>query len=109
MVGCGEPEMLPQLAAQRTESFAGVQAALQEGFLQSYLRLNGYIAREDDIHDAIAFYDAQGTQARRRGRGKRRTDGEFIYSWSRLYGAVTATIRFVGYDSIERLKWALSS
>jgi hypothetical protein len=42
--------------------------------------LNGYIDREDDIRDAIAFYDAQGTQARRRGPDKRRTDGEFIVS-----------------------------
>jgi hypothetical protein len=75
-----------QLAQQRTETFARVHAALQEGtcrcygrgFLQSYLRLNGYIAREDDVRDAIAFYDAQGTQARRRGPDKRRRNGEFI-------------------------------
>jgi hypothetical protein len=75
-----------QIAEQRTETFARVQAALEEGtcrsygrgFLQSYLRLNGYIAREDDVRDALAFHDAQGTQARRRGPDKRRTDGEFI-------------------------------
>ena len=51
-----------EIAEQRTETFARVEAALQEGtyraygrgFLQSYLRLNGYIAREDDVRDALA-------------------------------------------------------
>jgi hypothetical protein len=40
--------------------------------------MQGYIAREDDVRDAIAFYDAQGTRARRRGPDKQRKDGEFI-------------------------------
>ena len=48
------------------------------GLLQSYLRLHGYIARENDIRDALAHYDASGTQARSRGPAKSRKDGEFI-------------------------------
>jgi len=75
-----------ELADQRTETFARVRAALNEGtcrsygrgLLQSYLRVQGFIAREDDVRDAIAFHDAQGTQARRRGPDKHRKDGEFI-------------------------------
>jgi hypothetical protein len=40
--------------------------------------VQGYIAREDDVRDAIAFYDPQGTRARRRGPDKHRKDREFI-------------------------------
>ena len=80
--GCDDAE----LADQRAETFTRVQAALEEGtcrsygrgLLQSYLRVQGYIAREDDVRDAIAFYDPQGTRARRRGPDKHRKDGEFI-------------------------------
>jgi len=74
------------VAEARAETFARVQAALQEGacrcygrrFLQSYLRLNGHIAREDDVRDALAHFDPQGTEARRRGPSRRQPGGEFI-------------------------------
>jgi len=74
------------VAEARAETFARVQAALQEGtcrcygrgFLQSYLRLSGHIAREDDVRDALAQFDPQGTEARRRGPSHRRLGGEFI-------------------------------
>jgi hypothetical protein len=74
------------LIQQRAETFTRVRDALQEGtcrsygrgLLQSYIRLKGYIAREDDVRDAIAFYDPQGTRARRRGPDKHRKHGEFI-------------------------------
>jgi hypothetical protein len=75
-----------ELADQKTETFTRVHAALEEGtcrsygrgLLQSYLRVQGYITREDDVRDAIAFYDPRGTRARRRGPDKHRKDGEFI-------------------------------
>ena len=52
-----------KLAQQRTETFARVYTALQEGtcryygrgFLQPYLRLDDYIAREGDVRDAMAL------------------------------------------------------
>ncbi len=74
------------VAEARAETFARVQAALQEGtcrcygrgLLQSYLRLSGYIAREDDVRDALAHFDPQGTKARRRGPSRRHPGGEFI-------------------------------
>jgi len=40
--------------------------------------------REDDVCDALAFYDAAGTRARRRGPDKRRKDGKFITTRSRF-------------------------
>jgi hypothetical protein len=74
------------IAEARAETFARVQAALQErtcrcygrGFLQSYPRLSGYIAREDDVRDALAQFDPQGTEARRLGPSRRHLRGEFI-------------------------------
>jgi hypothetical protein len=40
--------------------------------------VQGYIAREDGVRDAITFYDAQGTRARRRGLTNAAKDEEFI-------------------------------
>jgi hypothetical protein len=57
--------------------------------------VQGYIARENDVRDAIAFYDPQGTRARRRGPDKHRKDGEFITPGPDFYGAATATINSV--------------
>jgi hypothetical protein len=48
------------------------------GLLQSYLRLQGYHAREDDVRNTLAHYDPEGTVARRRGPNKTRNGGEFI-------------------------------
>jgi hypothetical protein len=54
------------IAAQRQETFVQVRQALQEGtvrcygrgLLQTYLRLQGHNAREDDVRDALAHFDA---------------------------------------------------
>lgn len=48
------------------------------GLLQSYLRLKGHHAREDDVRDALAHLDPESTEARRRGPDKIRQSGEFI-------------------------------
>lgn len=74
------------MAAQRRETFVRVRQALQEdtvrcygrGLLQTYLRLQGHHAREDDVRDALAYFDAEGTEARRRGPDKAHSGGEFI-------------------------------
>jgi len=74
------------VAESRAKTFTLVQAALQEGtcrcdgrgLLQSYLRLSGHIAREDDVRDALAHFDPQDTEARRRGPRRRHPGGEFI-------------------------------
>jgi hypothetical protein len=59
-----------ELANQKAETFTRVHAVLEEGtcrsygrgLLQSYPRAQGYIACEDDVRDAITFYDAQGSR-----------------------------------------------
>jgi len=74
------------VADKRAETFALVRQSLEEGtirsygrgLLQSYLRLQGHHAREDDVRDALAHYDPEGTAARRRGPNKTRKDGEFV-------------------------------
>jgi hypothetical protein len=74
------------VADKRAETFALVRQSLEEGtvrsygrgLLQSYLRLQGHHAREDDVRDALAQYDPEGTAARRRGPDKTRKGGEFI-------------------------------
>jgi hypothetical protein len=74
------------VAANRTETFALTRQALDEGtircygrgLLQSYLRLQGHHAREDDVREALAHLDPEGTEARRRGPDKTRKGGEFI-------------------------------
>lgn len=79
----------------RNETFSCVRTALDEGtcrsygrgLLQTYLRLNGHVAREDDVRDALAYFDPQGTIARRRGPNRSRQTGEFVvpgpdFMWS---------------------------
>jgi hypothetical protein len=74
------------VAEKRAQTFALVRQALEEGtvrcygrgLLQSYLRLKGHHAREDDVRDALAHLDPEGTEARRRGPDKTRQSGEFI-------------------------------
>ena len=109
-----------QIMEQRQETFARVEQALAEGTTRSYgrefmhtnLRVqHGYRARQDDIRDALAIYDPQGTAARKPGL-KRKRRGEFIvpgpdWLWSidghdkfrnygiEIYGAIDAYSRRV--------------
>lgn len=74
------------IVAQRQETFVQVRQALQEGtvrcygrgLLQTYLRLQDHHAREDDVRDALAHFDAEGTTARGRRPDKSHRGGEFI-------------------------------
>lgn len=69
----------------RNETFSHVEVALNEGtcrrygreLLQSHLRLTGHVAREDDVRDALAFFDPLGTKAQKPGAPRRNKDGEF--------------------------------
>lgn len=69
----------------RNQTFAAVDAALEagtcrsygRGLLQSHLRLNGHMAREDDVRDALSYLDPQGSSARKPGVPRKNHDGEF--------------------------------
>jgi len=73
------------------------------GLLQSYFRLKGYIAREDDERDAIAYWDVQSTRARRRGSDKHRKDWEFITSGPDFLWCCDGHDKFRNYG-IENLR-----
>jgi hypothetical protein len=76
-----------QLANARSETFALVAQALQQGevrccgrrLLRTYLSVKvRHNARDDDVRDALIALDPAGVQSRQRGPDKRQKDGEYI-------------------------------
>lgn len=94
-----------EMMKAREETFARVRAALNEGtcrsygrgLLKTYLRLNGYVAREDDIRDALAHMDPQGTEARKRGPDRKNQGGEYIVPGRDFLWAIDGHDKFRNY------------
>ena len=72
---------------RRTDTFNLVREVFQQGecrsfgreMLKTYLQIkHHHNAREDDVRDALHYFDQQGTDARRPGPTKSHTRGEYV-------------------------------